>query len=165
MKMYEPGMRHLIDSYIKAEESIITSFDDLSLVQLLVKEGKNAVTHLPEGIRNNNELVAETIRSNVRKLIVDRRAVNPAYYDDMSKILEELIEKCKSDSENYQKYLERLAELAKRVVDPSAGASYPDVINTNALVALFDNLEKNENLAIKVNKVILAIKKDNLETT
>ena len=51
MKMYEPGMRHLIDSYIKAEESIsITSFDDLSLVQQ-IKEGKNAVTHLPEGIQ------------------------------------------------------------------------------------------------------------------
>ena len=34
LKMYEPAMRHLIDTYIRAEESEnISAFDDLSLIR------------------------------------------------------------------------------------------------------------------------------------
>ena len=34
LKMYEPAMRHLIDTYIRAEESEkVSAFDDMSLVQ------------------------------------------------------------------------------------------------------------------------------------
>jgi type I restriction enzyme, R subunit len=41
LKQYEPAMRHLIDSYIAAEESKkVSAFDDFSLVELLVKDGK-----------------------------------------------------------------------------------------------------------------------------
>jgi len=37
LKMYEPAMRHLIDTYIRAGESKkLSSFDDLTLVQLIV---------------------------------------------------------------------------------------------------------------------------------
>lgn len=40
LKMYEPAMRHLIDTYITAYESEkISAFDDLNLVQLLVERG------------------------------------------------------------------------------------------------------------------------------
>ena len=36
LKQYEPAMRHLIDSYIGAEESEkISAFDDFSLVELI----------------------------------------------------------------------------------------------------------------------------------
>ena len=52
LKMYEPAMRHLIDTYIRAEESEkISAFDDLSLIQLIVERGPDAVDALPEGIR------------------------------------------------------------------------------------------------------------------
>jgi type I restriction enzyme, R subunit len=48
LKMYEPAMRHLIDTYIRAEESeVISKFDDLSLIQLIVERGADAVTALP----------------------------------------------------------------------------------------------------------------------
>ena len=50
LKMYEPAMRHLIDTYIRAEESEkISAFDDMSLVQLIVERGADAVNALPEG--------------------------------------------------------------------------------------------------------------------
>ena len=40
LKMYEPAMRHLIDTYIRAEESEkISAFDDLSLIELMVERG------------------------------------------------------------------------------------------------------------------------------
>ena len=48
LKMYEPAMRHLIDTYIQAEESEkVSAFDDFSLVQLIVERGAEAVNALP----------------------------------------------------------------------------------------------------------------------
>jgi len=161
MKMYESGMRHLIDSYIRAEDSqVISSFDDLSLVQLLVKEGQSAIDSLPAGIKNNRELIAEVIRSNVRRLIVDRQSVNPAYYDKMSNILNDLIEQSKSDVENYEEYLQKLIELAKMVQNPRSGASYPAAITTTAQAALYDNLGSDEDLALWVDNAIITSKQD-----
>ena len=50
LKMYEPAMRHLIDTYIRAEESEkISAFDDMSLVQLIVERGADAVGALAQG--------------------------------------------------------------------------------------------------------------------
>jgi type I restriction enzyme R subunit len=52
LKMYEPAMRHLIDTYIRAEESEkVSAFDDMSLIQLIVERGTSAVEALPKGIR------------------------------------------------------------------------------------------------------------------
>ncbi len=54
MKMFEPAMRHLLDTYIRAEESEkLSAFDDMTLVQLIVERGAKAVDVLPEGIRGN----------------------------------------------------------------------------------------------------------------
>ncbi len=44
LKAYEPAMRHLIDTYIRAEDSEkISAFDDMSLIQLIVERGPDAV--------------------------------------------------------------------------------------------------------------------------
>jgi type I restriction enzyme R subunit len=52
-------MRHLIDTYIRAEESeLISAFDDLSLIQLIVERGPDAINSLPKGIRESKEAVA-----------------------------------------------------------------------------------------------------------
>ena len=49
LKLYEPAMRHLIDTYIRAEESEkISAFDDMSLIQLIVERGADAVKALPK---------------------------------------------------------------------------------------------------------------------
>ena len=43
LKAYEPDMRYLIDTYIRAEESEkISDFDDMSLIQLIVERGPEA---------------------------------------------------------------------------------------------------------------------------
>ena len=89
MKMYEPAMRHLLDTYIRAEDSEkLSTFDDMTLVQLIVERGEAAVDTLPKGLRENNDAMAETIENNVRRLIIDERAVNPKYYEKMSELLD-----------------------------------------------------------------------------
>ena len=142
MKMYEPAMRHLLDTYIRAEESErLSSFDDLTLVQLIAERGDAAVDILPEGIRKNREAMAETIENNVRRLIIDEMAVNPKYYEKMSELLDALILRRKQEAMGYKKYLARLIELTKKVSSPETHASYPPIITSAALRSLFDNLE------------------------
>jgi type I restriction enzyme, R subunit len=105
LKMYEPAMRHLIDTYIRAEESEkISAFDDLSLIELIVERGEEVVDALPKSIRKNKEAVAETIENNVRKLIIDEHPINPKYYDEMSELLKALIEQRRQDAITYQEY-------------------------------------------------------------
>lgn len=116
LKRYEPAMRHLIDSYIRAEESRkVSAFDDLSLIDLIVKRGPDAVKELPDGIQKNEEAVAETIENNVRKLIIDESPINPKYYEKMSELLDALIEKRKADALSYEEYLAEIAGLTNKV--------------------------------------------------
>jgi len=162
LKTYEPAMRHLIDAYIGAEESkIISAFDDLSLIDLLASRGVTAIKNLPKHLQENKEAAAEIIENNGRKLIVDKTPTNPKYYKEMSKLLDELIKERKQESINYEKYLERIVELTKKIKNPGGTASYSSSLNTNALRALYDNLEKDEELAIKIDKEIIGTKKDN----
>ena len=143
LKQYEPAMRHLLDTYIRAEESEkVSAFDDLTLVKLIVERGERAVEELPEGIRRNREAVAETIENNVRRLIIDEMEVNPKYYEKMSELLDDLILQRQQEAMSYQAYLERIVELTRRVSRPEAERSYPSAINTSALRSLFDNLEE-----------------------
>ena len=142
LKMYEPAMRHLLDTYIRAEESErLSTFDDLTLVQLIVKKGDKALDALPDGIRSDQEATAETIENNVRRLIIDETPVNPKYYGKMSELLDALILQRKQESLDYKMYLARIIDLAKKVSSPESETSYPSEIDTNTLRSLFDNLQ------------------------
>src|SRR5664280_107956 len=130
LKMYEPAMRHLIDTYIRAEESEkISAFDDVSLIRLIVERGAAAVDSLPDSIRTNKEAVAEVIENNVRRLIIDEQPINPKYYERMSELLDALIEQRRKEALDYQEYLRRIVELTKLVSNPGVGGGYRKAVN------------------------------------
>lgn len=161
LKMYEPAMRHLIDTYIRADESKkLSAFDDLTLIQLIVERGVDAVNELPEGIASNHEAVAETIENNLRKVIIDENPVNPKYYDKMSELLDTLIQERREKAVEYEQYLEKIVELTKLVSNPTSSNTYPSSLNTRAKQALFDNLGNNESLALAIDSAIQRTKKD-----
>ncbi len=141
LKVFEPAMRHLLDNYIRAEDSeVISKFDDMTLVDLLIRDGEGAIGSLPEGIRGSNRAVAETIENNVRRLIVDEMAVNPKYYEKMSAVLDALIKQRREEAIEYEDYLKKVIELAEQVKRGEGGTSYPPSIRTRALRAIYDNL-------------------------
>ncbi len=143
MKMFEPAMRHLLDTYIRAEGSEqVSTFDDMTLVQLIVRDGEDAVDALPETMREDKEAVSSTIENNVRRLIIDETPVNPKYYEKMSRLLDDLIRQRKQQALEYKEYLAQIVELAQKVDNPAADTSesYPSTINTLALRSLYDNL-------------------------
>ena len=166
LKQYEPAMRHLIDSYIAAEESEkVSAFDDFSLVELLVKDGKTALDKLPENIRKNKEAMAETIENNLRKVIIEESPTNPIYYEKMSVLLDELIKLRNAEAEEYEKYLEEIVKLAVKVKKPETSNEYPSSINTQAKRALYDNLDKDEPLTIAMDSAVIYGKHDDWEGT
>ena len=155
LKKYEPAMRSLIDRYIAAEESEkLSSFDDMTLVELIVKKGEEALDQLPETFKRSQEAMAETIENNVRKLIIDEMPTNPTYYLRMSELLDELVRKRKQDDIKYQEYLKQIIALAKKVKDPM-DESVDAQINTPAKRALYDNLGQDVEKAIKAHEAIM----------
>ena len=151
LKLYEPAMRHLLDTYIRADDSeSLSSFDDLTLVELIVERGKEGLgSVLPRRIRTDQEAMAETIENNVRRILIDEMVVNPKYYERMSRLLDALILQRRHESLAYKDYLDRIIALTKRISRPETEASYPPSINTAALRALFDNLEDGSDSAAR----------------
>jgi type I restriction enzyme, R subunit len=162
LKAYEPAMRHLIDTYIRAEESEkISAFDDMSLIDLIVERGPDAVNALPKGLRKNEEAVAETIDNNVRKLIINESPVDPAYYEKMSKLLDALIEERRKGVVTYEQYLEKIAQLTREAKMPGGGpGGYPSTVRTAAQRALYNNLGKDEGLALAFDAAIQSSRMD-----
>ena len=167
LKQYEPAMRHLIDSYIGAEESEkISAFDDFSLIELIVERGKDAIDNAPERVKKNKEAMAETIENNLRRVIIEESPTNPAYYEKMSTLLQELIKLRNEGAKAYEEYLNRVVELTRKIVKPNKpGGDYPASLNTGAKRALYDNLNKNEELALKLDEAIRTTRDDDFRGT
>jgi type I restriction enzyme R subunit len=105
--------------------------------------------------------MAETIENNIRKIIVDEQAVNPKYYEEMSELLDALIEERRQRAIEYQAYLQRVKALAANILQPDgARHSYPPSLDTRAKRALYDNLDNNEELALRIDTAVRHTKKD-----
>jgi type I restriction enzyme R subunit len=161
LKVFEPAMRHLIDAYIRAEDSEkLSAFDDLSLIQLIVERGAGAVDSLPSRLRDSEEASAEAIENNVRRLIMDETPVNPKYYDKMSELLDALIKERKAKAIDYKKYLDEIVELTRRARDPSKSREYPAPIDSPGKRAIYDNFGKDADFALEVHDAVMASKMD-----
>lgn len=160
IKLFEQAMRHLIDNYIKAEETqVICDHGDISLIGLVLSRGTTAADDLPPPLRRKRENVAEAIEKNVRRLIIDETPVNPKFYERMSELLSDLVKKCHDEAIDYAAYLEKIAELI-RLAREGHGAEYPASIRSAGQKALFDNLDGNEDLALQVDAAICETAQD-----
>ncbi|MEI6846622.1 MAG: HsdR family type I site-specific deoxyribonuclease [Chlorobiaceae bacterium] len=142
LKTYEADMRHLIDTYIRADEPRkISPFDDLPLLDLMVKTGiASAINSLPDVIKSSRDAVAETIENNVRRKIIKDHLNDPAYYDRMSTLLDEIIAARRRNALEYEEYLQRIAELARKVQNGQTD-DVNERLKTMGQRALFNNLK------------------------
>lgn len=150
LKPFEADMRHLIDTYIEASEPRkISDFDNIGLLDLIVKSGiADAVATKLSRIKSR-EAVAEIIENNVRSKIVKDHLTDPAYFAKMSALLDEIIRKRKEKAIDYEEYLRQMAELAAKVHSGKADDT-PVVLDTAGKRALYNNLKSgkpNHNLA------------------
>lgn len=155
LKAYEADMRHLIDTYIEADEPRkISPFDGMSLLELIVKTGiAEAISSQLGGLRGNKDAIAETIENNVRSKIIKEHLNDPAFYERMSALLDEIIANRKARAIEYEEYLKRIAEIAQRIEMGQAHEA-PSSLNTPGKRALYNNLGQDEELALKVDEAV-----------
>jgi type I restriction enzyme R subunit len=142
LKAYEADMRHLIDSYIRAEEARqISHFGEMGLLELLVNSGiAAAVANLPAGIRADPRAVAETIANNVRSRILREHLHDPAFYDRMSKLLADVLADLKARRIDYEVLLQRIAALAVQVQQGRADDTPEPLRRSPGLRAIYNLL-------------------------
>ena len=158
-KQFEPGMRYLIDNYIVADDAEkIAMFDDFTLLDfILAQEDKLN----KDGEGKEQESAAEAIENNIRKKVVQKIVINPAYYSKMSEVLEQLILDRKRGVIAYKQLLAHYLELAKNVSTPEENERYPESIRkSGAMRALYDNCGEDEQLAIRLHKAVMTSKMD-----
>jgi type I restriction enzyme R subunit len=61
---------------------------------------------------------------------------------------------------DYQEYLRRIVELTKKAANPEATGAYPAPMNTPGKRALYDNLDKDETLALSVDAALRSSRQD-----
>jgi len=166
LKPYEADMRHLIDTYIEADEPRrIDDFENIGLLELIKKTGlANSIDKQLGGSKGDQNAIAEIIENNVRRKIIKDALTNPAFYEKMSTLLDEIIAARKAKAIEYEEYLKQIAEIANKV---EAGQSdqTPAHLNTPGKRALWDNLDQNEALALKVDETVQQVKPDDFRGT
>ncbi|MDR3413633.1 MAG: HsdR family type I site-specific deoxyribonuclease [Formivibrio sp.] len=142
LKPFEADMRHLIDTYIEASEPRkISPFDNIGLLDLIVKTGiAEAIAAQLGSMKGNREAIAETIENNVRSKIIKESLTDPAFFAKMSALLDEIIKLRKEKAIEYEEYLQRIADVAKKV---QAGKSTdtPITLDSSGKRALYNNLK------------------------
>ena len=162
LKAYEADMRHLIDTYINAgDPEKISPFDNIGLLDLIVKSGiADAIEGKLSDLKGNQGAVAETIENNVRSKIIKEHLNDPAFFDKMSALLDEVINQRKAKAIEYAEYLKQIAEVVKKVTQGQS-ANQPADLDTPGKVALFNNLRPQAlDLVMQIDAAIHTSKKD-----
>jgi type I restriction enzyme R subunit len=132
----------------------------MGLLELIVKTGiADAISKQLGGLKGNKNAIAETIENNVRRKIIKEQLNDPAFYEKMSALLDEIIIARKTKAIAYEGYLKRIAELAKRV-EAGQAEETPKALNTPAKRALYNNLNQNEELALSIDATIRKTRPD-----
>ena len=161
IKAYEADMRYLIDSYIEADlPRKISAFDDIGLLELIVKTGvAEAIGQQFGKAASNRKVVQKTIENNTRRTIVNERANDPAFYDRMSQVLDEIIRFRKQQAHAYEEYLRRVADLARQLHQRTSDST-PTELDTPGKRALWSNLNWDVELAIRIDSTVLEARPD-----
>ena len=154
-KAYEADMRHLIDTYVQADEPRkISPFDNIGLLDLIVKTGiADAIAQKLSSMKSNKRAIAETIENNVRRKIIKEHLNDPAFYQKMSVLLDEIIVARKEQAIEYEEYLKRVAELVKQV-EAGHADTLPSVLDSNGKRALYSNLKSDAMETIAANVML-----------
>ena len=131
----------------------------MGLLELIVSTGiANAIAKQLGGLKGNKEAIAETIENNVRSKIIKEHLNDPAFFEKSSSAGRDHCHP-KSKAVEYEEYLKRIAELAKRV-EAGQAEETPKALNTPGKRALYNNLSQNEELALKIDGAIRNVRPD-----
>ncbi len=132
IKPFEADMRHLINTYIQADPAaVLGELGEHSLTELIIRTGINDViaTTLNRNGKLSRNAIAEGIINNVRKTIIRDHLTDPRYYEQMSKLLDDLIRQSRSDTAAYEEFLRKAEALAKRLAERQPDDGVPAALH------------------------------------
>jgi len=144
IKPYEADMRHLINTYIQADPAAdLGNLSSLSLTELIIETGiHDAIARkLNEKGKLSKNAIAEGIINNVRKTIIRDQLTDPRFYEEMSKLLDDLIKQRRNDTLAYEDFLQKAEALVRRLASKQPTAGVPATLHGKSeAIVLFNNL-------------------------
>jgi type I restriction enzyme R subunit len=144
IKPYEGEMRYLINTYILADPAKnIGNLSDLSLTEAIIETGIHDAIAQKLNRKGNlsKNAIAEGIINNVRKTIIRDQLTDPKFYDEMSKLLDDLIKQKRDDTASYELFLKEAERMIQQLGRKQPTVNIPAVLHGNSeATVLFNNL-------------------------
>jgi len=146
IKPYEADMRHLLNTYIQADPAAdLGELADVPLTELIIQTGiHDAIARrLNERGKLSRNAIAEGIINNVRKTIIRDQLTDPRFYDQMSKLLDDLIRQSRADTAAYGEFLRKAEALVKRLAQKQSEAGVPAALHgRREATVIYNNLPR-----------------------
>lgn len=144
IKPYEADMRRLLNTYVQADPAAdIGSLNSLSLTELIIETGiHDAIARkLNAKGKLSRNAIAEGIINNVRKTIIRDQLTDPKFYDQMSKLLDDLIQQDRADAAAYEAFLKNAEDLVKHMAKKDGVVGVPAMLHGKPeAIVIFNNL-------------------------
>ncbi len=145
IKPFEADMRHLLNTYIQADAAAgLGDLGALSLTELIIQTGiHDAIAKkLNEKGKLSNKAIAEGIINNIRKTIIRDQLTDPKFYEQMSKLLDDLIAQSRTEAQAYEEFLRKAEELVHKLAGKKPEDGVPASLHGNAeATVLYNNLD------------------------
>ena len=125
-------MRHLLNTYIQADPAVdLGELGEMSLTELIIETGiHDAIARkLNEKGTLSKNAIAEGIINNVRKTIIREQLTDPQFYEQMSKLLDDLIKQNRAAATAYEEFLKKAEALVKRLVGKQSDEGVPAALH------------------------------------
>jgi len=146
IKPYEADMRHLLNTYVQADPAVdLGALDQIPLTELIISTGiHDAIARkLNEKGKLSRNAIAEGIINNVRKTIIREQLTDPRFYEQMSKLLDDLIKQSRADAAAYEEFLKKAEALVKRLAAKEPDEDVPAVLHGNReATVIYNNLPR-----------------------
>src|SRR5712692_9020275 len=146
IKPCEADMRHLLNTYIQADPAAdLGVLGEMSLTELIIETGiHDAIARkLNEKGKLSKNAIAEGIINNVRKTIIRDQLTDPRFYEQMSKLLDDLIKQSRADTAAYEEFLRKAEALVKRLAAKQPEEGVPSALHgKREATVIYNNLPR-----------------------
>ncbi len=144
IKPYEADMRHLINTYIQADPADRWArWTTTRSLELIIETGiHDAIAKkLNEKGKLSKNAIAEGIINNVRKTIIREQLTDPRFYEQMSKLLDDLIKQRRDNTASYEEFLHKAEALVKQMaVGHGTDDIPPELTDRREAMVIYNNL-------------------------
>ena len=144
IKPYEADMRHLINTYIQADPAAeLGDLGEMSLTELIIKTGIHDAIAMKLNAKGklSKNAIAEGIINNVRKTIIRDQLTDPMFYEEMSKLLDDLITQSRADTAAYEEFLRKAEELVNQLAGKQPDEGVPAALRGKCeAIVIYNNL-------------------------